>query len=357
MIAPSAPAKAGIRVTTEPTGPRWPDLAALEPWLAQHVPGFRGPVTATKLAGGQSNPTFRLSAPSGDTVLRCKPLGPLLASAHMIEREFRVMAALAGTGVPVPPVLALCEDPAVIGSAFYVMDFVPGRVFMDPRLPELAPAERAAIFDSMNDTVARLHQVDPAAVGLADYGRPANYMARQFKRWSEQYRLSETVAIPAMDQLIEWLPDRLPASEEVGIVHGDLRLDNMLIHPTEPRVVAVLDWELSTLGDPLSDFANNTLAWHLAPDVFRGLRGADLPALGIPSGDEYVAAYNARTGRQPGGAWNVYVAFNLFRLAAIVQGIAKRSQDGTAADPQAAMVGRMATPIAEAGWQVAEQIG
>jgi aminoglycoside phosphotransferase (APT) family kinase protein len=209
----------------------------------------------------------------------------------------------------------------------------------------------------MNETIARLHQVDPVAIGLADYGRPANYMQRQFARWSKQYRLSETFEIAAMDRLIEWLPGRLPESGEVRIVHGDLRLDNMLIHPIEPRVVAVLDWELSTLGDPLADFANNTLAWWLEPHVFRGLRGEDLPALGIPSAQDYVATYDARTGRRPGPEWDVYVVFNLFRLAAIVQGIAKRSEDGTASDPDAASLGRMATPIAEAGWKLAEKVG
>lgn len=321
-----------------------------------HVPGFYGKVSATTLAGGQSNPTFRLASPSGEYVLRRKPLGELLQSAHMVEREYRVLAALAGTGVPVPRVHALCEDPAVIGSAFYIMEFVPGRVFIDPRLPGLSAAERAGIFDSMNDTIAQLHQVDPLAVGLQGYGRPDNYLQRQFARWSRQYRLAETVAIPAMDRLIDWLPRRLPASQEVRIVHGDLRLDNMLIHPTEPRVVAVLDWELSTLGDPLADFANNTLAWWLEPEVFRGLLGADLPGLGIPSVEEYVSAYNARTGRQPGPGWNVYVVFNLFRLAAIVQGIAKRSEDGTASDPSAAALGRMATPIANAGLRLAERL-
>ena len=324
--------------------------------MTHEVPEFRGPVTATPLAGGQSNPTFRLSAPSGDYVQRRKPLGTLLASAHMVEREFRVIAALAGTGVPVPQVHALCEDRAVIGSAFYVMAFVPGRVFLDPLLPGLPPAERAGIFDSMNDTIARLHQIDPVAVGLGDYGRPANYMQRQFGRWSKQYRLSETIAIPAMDRLIEWLPSRLPDSGEVRIVHGDLRLDNMLIHPTEPRVVAVLDWELSTLGDPLSDFANNTLAWCLTPKVFRGLEGLDLAGLGIPTAADYVADYNRRTGRSPGPDWDVYVAFNLFRLAAIVQGIAKRSEEGTASDPEAAALGRMATPIAQAGWRLAARL-
>lgn len=333
--------------------PDTPDLVALGRWIRHTLPHIPAPLAVAPLAGGQSNPTFRLSTPAGDYVLRRKPGGPLLQSAHMVEREFRVIAALANTGVPVPAVHALCEDPGVIGSTFFIMDHVPGRTFMDPRLPGLSPAERTAIFDSLNDTTARLHRVDPAAVGLADFGRPASYMQRQFARWSRQYRLSETVPIPAMDRLIDWLPPRLPDGGESRIVHGDLRLDNVLIHPTEPRVVALLDWELSTLGDPVSDFANSTLAWWLEPDVFRGLAGTDLPALGIPSAQSYVAAYNARTGRTPRPDWPVYVAFNLFRLAAIIQGIAKRSQDGTASDPHAATLGRMATPIAEAGWRVA----
>ena len=343
-------------MSTEPSTRTLPDLVELARWMEQHVPGFRGPVSATPLAGGQSNPTFHLVAPTGDYVLRQKPRGELLQSAHMVDREYRILAALAGTGVPVPRVYALCEDQSVLGSIFYIMEFVPGRVFIDPRLPGLSAADRAGIFDSMNETIARLHQVDPFTVGLEGYGRPDNYLQRQFARWSKQYRLSETVAIPAMDRLIDWLPSRLPESGEARIVHGDLRLDNMLIHPTEPRVVAVLDWELSTLGDPLADFANNTLAWWLEPEVFRGLLGVDLPGLGIPSAADYVAAYNTRTGRQPGPGWDVYVVFNLFRLAAIVQGIAKRSQDGTASDPSAAALGRMATPIADAGWRLAEKL-
>jgi len=343
-------------VTAELSSRNVPDLEELGRWMECHVPGFSGPVTATPLAGGQSNPTFRLGAHSGEYVLRRKPLGELLQSAHMVEREYRVIAALAGTGVPVPRVHALCEDHTIIGSTFYIMEFIPGRVFINPRLPGLSAADRAGIFDSMNDAIARLHQVDPFAVGLEGYGRPDNYLQRQFARWSKQYRLSKTVVIPAMDWLIDWLPSRLPESGEARIVHGDLRLDNMLIHPTEPHVVAVLDWELSTLGDPLADFANNTLAWWLEPEVFRGLLGVNLPGLGIPSAADYVAAYNTRTGRQPGPGWDVYVVFNLFRLAAIVQGIAKRSEDGTASDPSAAALGRMATPIAEAGWRLAEKL-
>jgi aminoglycoside phosphotransferase (APT) family kinase protein len=333
-----------------------PDLGRLDVWMQDHVPGYRGPVAAHMLEGGQSNPTFRLSAPSGEYVLRRKPVGKLLQSAHSVDREFRVLQALGGTDVPVPRVYALCDDDAVLGSMFYVMEFVPGRVFFDPQLPDLVPADRGAVFRSMADTIARLHQVDPAEVGLTDFGRPANYLQRQFARWSKQYRLSETMPIPAMDQLMEWLPGRLPESDENRIVHGDLRLDNMLIHPTEPRVVAVLDWELSTLGDPLSDFGNNVLAWHLEPDLFRGLAGTDLAALGIPTEAEYVAIYSRRAGREPGPDWGIYIVFNLFRLAAIVQGIAKRSLEGTAANAAAAALGAKARPIAERGWEIAQSL-
>lgn len=333
-----------------------PDLRRLDGWMQDHVPAYRGPVTAHLLEGGQSNPTFRLSAPSGEYVLRRKPVGKLLQSAHSVDREFRVLRALGGTDVPVPRVHALCEDDAVLGSMFYVMEFVPGRIFFDPRLPGLAAADRAAVFRSMADTIARLHRVDPAEAGLADFGRPANYLQRQFARWSKQYRLSETVPIPAMDRLMEWLPGQLPESGENRIVHGDLRLDNMLLHPTEPRVVAVLDWELSTLGDPLSDFGNNVLAWYLEPDLFRGLAGADLAALGIPTEAEYVAIYSRRAGRQAGPAWGTYIVSNLFRLAAIVQGIAKRALEGTAADAAAAALGAKARPIAERGLEIAQSL-
>jgi aminoglycoside phosphotransferase (APT) family kinase protein len=333
-----------------------PDFSRLEPWLAENIPDYRGPAIARPLAGGQSNPTHRLSAPSGDYVLRQKPLGPLLPSAHAVDREYRVLKALGGTDVPVPDVFALCEDDSVIGSAFYVMAFVPGRVFFDPRLPGLTPAERTAIFDSMNDTIARLHRVDPVAIGLADFGRPSNYMQRQLARWTKQYRLSETTPIPAMDFLIDWLPGRLPEAAEIRIVHGDLRLDNMLLHPTEPRVVAVLDWELSTLGDPLSDFANNVIAWRMEHDLFRGLADADLVALGIPTEADYVAAYARRVGRAMPGGWDIYLVFNLFRLAAIIQGIAKRALEGTASDAAAATLGRQARPIAERGREIARAL-
>jgi aminoglycoside phosphotransferase (APT) family kinase protein len=345
-----------IAVSTEADSRHAPDPRRLDAWMAGQVPGYAGPLQVRALEGGQSNPTFRITATSGEYVLRRKPLGTLLASAHQVEREFRVIGALAGTDVPVPRVYALCEDDAVIGSTFYVMAFVPGRVFFDPRLPGLSAGERAAIFDSMNRTVAALHRIDPAAVGLGDFGRPANYLQRQMVRWSKQYRLAETDPIPAMDRLIEWLPARLPESGAGGIVHGDLRLDNMLIHPTEPRVVAVLDWELSTLGDPLSDFAHHALTWRIEPDLFRGLAGVDIAALGIPDEESYAAAYFARSGRAAPADWEVYLVFNLFRLAAIIQGIAKRAAEGTAADAEAAALGRKARPIAERAWELAERV-
>jgi aminoglycoside phosphotransferase (APT) family kinase protein len=333
-----------------------PDPARLGAWMEQHVPGFAGPMTITALSGGQSNPTFRLTTPAADYVLRRKPMGVLLPSAHQVDREFRVISALALTDVPVPRVYGLCTDDSVIGSMFYVMAFVPGRVFFDPRMPELPTADRAAILASMNHTIAALHRIDPQSVGLGDYGRPANYLQRQMARWSRQYRASEMAPIPAMDRLIDFLPDRLPPDGPAGIVHGDLRLDNMLIHPTEPRVVAVLDWELSTLGDPLSDFAYNAMAWRLEPEVFRGLAGVDTAALGLPDESTYTADYFALTGRVMPENWELYIVFNLFRLAAIIQGIARRAADGTATHPDAETLGRQARPIAERGWELAQRI-
>ena len=345
-----------IEVSTQTDRHHGPDPLRLAAWMAQHVPGFAGPMEITALSGGQSNPTFRLSTPGADYVLRRKPMGVLLASAHQVDREFRVISALAGSDVPVPRVFGLCADDSVIGSMFYVMAFVPGRVFFDPRLPDVAAADRGAIFDSMNRTIAALHRIDPGSVGLGDYGRPANYLQRQMARWSKQYRASEIVPIEAMDRLIEFLPERLPQDGPAGIVHGDLRLDNMLIHPTEPRVVAVLDWELSTLGDPLVDFAYNAMTWRLDPDLFRGLAGVDTGALGLPDEGAYTADYFARIGREVPENWEIYVVFNLFRLAAIVQGIAKRAAEGTAANAEAEALGRKARPIAERGWKLAQKI-
>ena len=329
-------------------------------WLGDHVAGFRLPLEAERFAGGQSNPTYRLRAGSGDYVLRKKPPGPLLPSAHAVEREFRVMRALAQTAVPVPQVYALCEDEAVTGSAFYVMEHLDGRIFWDQRLPGISPADRAAMFGSMNRVIADLHSVDYAALGLEDFGRPGNYMARQIARWSRQYRASETVPQPAMDALIDWLPAHLPPEGAAAIVHGDYRMDNLVFHKTEPRVIGVLDWELSTIGDPLADFAFHCLTWRVSPELFRGLAGVDFAALGIPGEAEYVAAYcrlSSGAGRGPIANWEFYLVYSLFRLAAILQGIAKRAIDGTAASADAVATGATAIPMGEQAWALAKSLG
>ncbi|MDO9707045.1 phosphotransferase [Paracraurococcus lichenis] len=335
------------------------DLAPLGAWLARHVEGFRGPFAMDRLSGGQSNPTYRIRAASGDYVLRRKPDGKLLPSAHAVDREYRVIGALHAAGLPMPRVFGYGDDPAVVPTPFFVMEFVEGRIFFDPRLPEVPRQDRAALFDAMNDTLARLHSLDPTAIGLGDYGRPGNYMARQIERWTKQYRASETQRIEAMERLIEWLPRRLATVDDsaVSVVHGDCRMDNFVFHPTEPRVVAVLDWELSTLGSPLADFAYNVMAWRITPELFRGMAGSDLAALGLPAESDYVAAYCRRTGREAFPALDFYLAFNLFRLAAIMQGIARRVLDGTAAGADAEENGRKAAPIAELGWQTAQRAG
>jgi aminoglycoside phosphotransferase (APT) family kinase protein len=326
------------------------DTQRLGAYLASRIPGFQVPVSAEKFAGGQSNPTFKLTDASGQHyVLRRKPPGELLKSAHAVDREFRVISALQGTDVPVPKTYTLCEDDAVIGSMFYVMEYKEGRVLWDPLLPEAADnAERAATYDAMNQTLAALHNVDVDAVGLADFGRPGNYFQRQLDRWSKQYRASETRRIDSMELLMPWLAARMPQDDgTVSLVHGDYRLDNMMFHPTEPRVIALLDWELSTLGHPLADLANQCMAWMLPREGrIKGLGGVDRAALGIPTDEEYIARYCERTGRDRIDNWNFYLVFSLFRLAAILQGIVKRAQIGTAssseADTQGDAVGQLA---------------
>lgn len=333
------------------------DLAVLEAHLQAHLPGFGGPIDLSQFEGGQSNPTFRLATPGAKWVMRTKP-GPvarLLPSAHAIEREFRVMRALQGQGFPVPACRLLIEDEAVIGRAFYVMDEVEGRIFWDPALPGLTPAERAAIFDAMNQTLARLHTIDVERAGLADFGRAGNYFERQIARWTKQYRASETAPIEAMDALIEWLPAHVTEDDETRIVHGDFRLDNLIFHASEPRVLAVIDWELSTLGHPLADLAYHAMAWHIPPGAFRGLAGLDLAALGIPSEAEYLARYCERTGRGPISHWNFYLAYNLFRLAAILQGVYKRASEGMAASSNSLAAGKNARVLAELGWSYAQK--
>ena len=332
-------------------------LARLESWLHDHVDGFRGTLAAEQFEGGQSNPTYKLLSDVGSYVLRRKPLGRLLPSAHAVDREYRVMRALSGTAVPVPEVYALCEDDTVIGSTFYVMEFLDGRIFWDPRLPDLAPAERRAMFQSMNAVIAALHSVDHVAVGLAEFGRPGNYLARQIARWSRQYQASETEPQIAMDRLIEWLPRHLPPEGEPRIVHGDYRIDNLIYHPAEPRVIGVLDWELSTIGDPLADFAYHVMAWRVSPELFRGLAGVDFSTLGIPTEEEYVATYGERIGRGRTEDWEFYMVYSLFRLAAIMQGIAKRAIDGTAASREAVELGRLARPVGEQAWALARSLG
>jgi len=312
------------------------DEAALVRWMASHVEGFAGPVTVTQFKGGQSNPTYRLSTPGRDYVMRRKPPGQLLKGAHAIEREAQVLTALGGIGFPVPHIFGLCTDDAVIGSWFYVMDMVEGRIFWDATLPEVSREERPAYFDAMNETIARLHMADYQAIGLGDYGKPGNYFARQISRWSRQYLEDVEAGRDAnMDRLVEWLPGAIPPGDDIAIVHGDFRCDNMIFHPSEPRVVAVLDWELSTLGHPLADFAYHALMYHMPPNIVAGLIGADLNALNIPSEQAYIAAYCRRTGREQIPNWPFYIAFNFFRLAAIFHGIKGRVIRGTAASAHA----------------------
>ena len=311
------------------------------------------PVQVNVLAGGQSNPTYRLQVGARQMVLRKQPPGQLVAGAHAVDREYRVMRALAGSQVPVPAMLAYEADPGVLGPPFYLMDFLAGRVFMDPALPELAPAERSALYDEMNRVIAALHQVDLQAVGLADYGRHGGYVARQVKRWGQQTQQLTVPINEAMRRLIDWLPQHLPEADETTLVHGDYRLDNLVWHASEPRVIGVLDWELSTLGDPLADLAYHGMAWRVPPELWRGIGGLDLVALGIPDEAAYLQQYAQRTGRSPGTLWEYYLAFNLFRMAAILYGIAQRAADGTAAAADAAATGAKAGPLADLGWQCA----
>ncbi|WP_426958962.1 phosphotransferase family protein [Muricoccus radiodurans] len=331
------------------------DTARLEDWLRDHVPGFAGPLRAERFKGGQSNPTYRLTTPTRSYVLRRKPPGVLLKGAHAVEREARVMGALGGTGFPVPRIHALCEDSAVVGSPFFVMDMVEGRIFWDAGLPDIAPSERSAYFDAMNATLAALHGIDPGAVGLGDYGRPGQYVARQVARWSKQYRDDEAAGRNGdMDRLADWLPGRIPSDETTAIVHGDFRLDNMIFHPTEPRVLAVLDWELSTLGHPLADFAYHAMMFRMPRHILGGIGGLDLAATGLPDEASYVAAYCRRTGRAGIPDLDIYIAFNMFRFAAILHGIRGRIARGTAASPDAAALASRLEEVAALGWRQAQ---
>jgi aminoglycoside phosphotransferase (APT) family kinase protein len=328
------------------------DESALDRHLKEHVDDFTGLTDITQFRGGQSNPTYLVTTPAAKYVLRRKPPGKLLPSAHAVDREFRVISSLAGA-YPVPKAILLCEDETVIGTPFYLMEYVEGRIFWDPTLPGHTTDERRAIFDEMNRVLALLHSLDYTVLGLGEYGKPGNYFARQIDRWTKQYRASETETIEAMDNLIEWLPQNIPPGDETCLVHGDYRLDNLIFHPEKPRILAVLDWELSTLGHPLADFAYHLMTWRLPPGTFPGLAGADLPTLGIPTEPEYVEAYCERTGRDEIDNLDFYLAYNLFRLAGILQGIMGRVRDGTASSAKAAEMGKLARPLAELGWQQA----
>ena len=335
------------------------DSVALERYLAAHIDGLRRPLHVEQFEGGQSNPTYLLTAPGGSRfVLRRKPPGKLLPSAHAVDREFAITRALHATGFPVARPHFLCDDERVIGTPFFVTDYVEGRVFWEQSLPELSKEVRAPIWHEMCRLIATLHKTNYRAIGLETFGKPGNYCERQIARWSKQYRASETERIHAMDNLIEWLPRNVPPQTSDSIVHGDFRLDNMIFHPTKPEILAVLDWELSTLGDPLADFAYHCLSWNVPPGHFRGIAGLDIAALGLPTEQEHVTRYCQLTGRDGIDAahWDFYIAYNLFRIAAILQGIMKRVVEGTAASAQALDAGRRAKPLAEVGWKYVEGI-
>ncbi|MGY2488462.1 phosphotransferase [Cupriavidus sp. CP313] len=333
------------------------DEEALLRWMQQNVDGFSGPMRIDQFSGGQSNPTYRLRTPTRSYVLRRKPPGELLKGAHAVEREARVMKALGQAGYPVPAVHCLCTDESVIGSWFFVMDMVEGRIFWDASFSEVPRTERAAYLDAMNACLAALHRIDFEAIGLGDYGKPDGYVARQISRWSKQYLEDEMAGRhPAMDRLVQWLPEHLPKADETAITHGDFRADNVIFHPTEPRVLAVLDWELSTLGDPLADFAYHAMMYRMPRDILGGIAGIDLAHAGLPNEAAYVAAYCARTGRAGIEGMDVYVAFNMFRFAAILHGIKGRVARGTASSADAHAMGERFVRVADLAWAQAERV-
>jgi aminoglycoside phosphotransferase (APT) family kinase protein len=337
------------------------DPARLEAYLTREVSGFAGPLAVKQFRGGQSNPTYLLETPAQKYVLRRKPPGKLLPSAHAVDREFKVIAALSAQGFPVAEPVVYCADESITGTAFFVMGFVVGRVFWNPEMPGSNPAERAAVYDAMNAALSRLHTFEPAAIGLGDFGRGENYVARQVDRWSKQYRASETDKIDSMERLIEWLPAHIPPAGPPRLVHGDYRLDNVILHATEPTVLAVLDWELSTIGDPLADFTYHLMQWHMPPEETGAgtgsLAGFDLKALGIPSLADYVEMYRGRTGLDPRPHLSTYLAYNFFRIAAILQGIVGRVRDGTATGEHAAAKAQMVRPLADTAWRFARAAG
>jgi aminoglycoside phosphotransferase (APT) family kinase protein len=333
----------------------------LEAYLADRIDGFQKPLEVRQFKGGQSNPTYQLVTPNRKYVLRRKPPGKLLASAHAVDREFRVISALHPTGFPVPKSYLLCEDESIIGTMFYVMECVEGRIYWGPMLPDQTPKQRSEIYDAMNETLAKLHSLDYEKIGLADFGKPGNYVGRQISRWTKQYQASVTETVDEMDKLIEWLPAHLPTDERTSVVHGDYRLDNMIIHPTEPKVIAVLDWELCTIGDPMADFAYHLMQWVMPEGGTGGGTGSlvnvDLAALGIPTMEAYTTAYCRRTGRATTPNMDYYAAYNFFRLAGILQGIVGRVRDGTAANANAAQNAAAVRPLAERGWYFAKRAG
>ena len=335
------------------------DEERLAEYLAQHIDDFARPLTVSQFKGGQSNPTYQLVTPNRKYVLRRKPPGKLLPSAHAVDREYRVIAALYPTGFPVAKPYVLCEDENVIGTPFYVMEYVEGRIYWGPLLPGLSAQERFSIYDAMNTTIAQLHMLNFEKLGLADFGKPGNYIGRQIARWTKQYLASETETIPEMNQLIDWLPKSLPHEERSTVVHGDFRLDNMILHPERPEILAVLDWELSTIGDPMADFTYHLMQWQMPPDISTSGAGSllniDLAALGIPTMDAYVAMYCRRTGRADIRNLDYYAAYNFFRLAGILQGIVGRVRDGTAANENAAQSAAAVRPLAERGWYFAQR--
>jgi aminoglycoside phosphotransferase (APT) family kinase protein len=335
------------------------DQGRLADYMKANVEGYRGPIRVLQFEGGQSNPTFHVADGVGRMyVLRKKPPGKLLPSAHQVDREYRVIKALADhTDVPVPKPYALCRDDSVIGTTFYIMQFLPGRILGDSKMLGISPADRGRIFDSMNDVLARIHNVDYRAVGLSDYGREGQYIQRQLARWSSQYDLARTEHIEAMEALKQWLPANIPPGDETRINHGDYRLGNTIVHPTEPRIIAVLDWELSTLGHPLADLGYNCMMYHFGEGfgASGGYAGMDLKAFGIPTEAEYLAAYARRTGRTEVPSWNFYLAFSLFRLAAIVQGVYKRGLDGNASSETATQYGNRAKAMADLAWSIVEK--
>ncbi|MGI9374069.1 MAG: phosphotransferase family protein [Hyphomicrobiales bacterium] len=337
------------------------DETRLAQFMTNHIEGFKGPIEVEQFKGGQSNPTYCITATSGKYVLRRKPPGKLLKSAHAVDREYRVISALKAQDFPVPKPHVLCTDDSVLGTMFYIMDFADGRVVWNPHVPDVSREHRAAIFDSLNATIAQLHAIDPDYAGLSDFGKPGGYVARQIDRWSKQYKASETQKVVEMDKLMAWLPDACPEDSDVAVVHGDFRLDNAVLHKTEPDIIAVLDWELSTLGDPIADFTYHMMQWHMPPSNsgagVGSLIGHDLDELGIPSMEDYIERYCERTGRSEIGNFDFYFAYNFFRMGAIFQGIVGRVRDGTAANPNAAAMESQVAPMAEVAWRYAKRAG